>query len=248
LDAQEIVKTAEQIHCRIKERFPASSLAQLAAELVGVAQATTARAAWVARPHRWLRTAIGMFLLALCALLVSGLLHYDPHARFGENLSDVLQGLDAGINEVVFLSVAVVFLFSLEGRVKRARALSALHELRSLAHLIDMYQLTKDPERIVGPPVNTASSPERPLSPFELVRYLDYCSEMLAIVSKIAAIYAEHFRDPVALAAVDAVEDLAAGLSRKIWQKLMIVAIYEGRRVVPSEDELPAGEGRAAGG
>jgi hypothetical protein len=56
-----------------------------------------------------------------------------------------------------------------------------------------------------------------------LGRYLDYCSEMLSLVGKLAALYVQKFDDPVALAAVNEVEDLTTGLSRKIWQKIMII-------------------------
>jgi hypothetical protein len=107
--------------------------------------------------------------------------------------------------------------------VKRRRALAVLHELRSLAHIVDMHQLTKDPDRADGRGADTASSPKRPLTRFELTRYLDYCSEMLSLISKIGALYVQGSYDPVVLAAVDQVEDLASGLSRKIWQKIMIL-------------------------
>ena len=61
------------------------------------------------------------------------------------------------------------------------------------------------------------------MSRFELSRYLDYCSEMLSLTGKVAALYIQDFDDEVALAAVNEVEDLTTGLSRKIWQKLMIL-------------------------
>jgi hypothetical protein len=61
------------------------------------------------------------------------------------------------------------------------------------------------------------------MTPFELNRYLDYCSDALALISKIAALYAQSFQDPVLLDAVDDVEDLTAGFSRKIWQKITIL-------------------------
>jgi hypothetical protein len=61
------------------------------------------------------------------------------------------------------------------------------------------------------------------MTPFELNRYLDYCSDALALISKIAALYAQSFNDPVLLDAVDDVEDLTAGFSRKIWQKITIL-------------------------
>jgi hypothetical protein len=61
------------------------------------------------------------------------------------------------------------------------------------------------------------------MTPFELNRYLDYCSDAMALISKIAALYVQGFQDPVLLDAVDDVEDLTAGFSRKIWQKITIL-------------------------
>jgi hypothetical protein len=52
---------------------------------------------------------------------------------------------------------------------------------------------------------------------------LDCCSEALALISKIAALYLQGFQDPVLVDAVDNVEDLTAGFSRKIWQKITIL-------------------------
>ena len=83
--------------------------------------------------------------------------------------------------------------------------------------------LTKDPDRLGNGGVDTPSSPERPLGRFELGRYLDYCSEMLALLGKIAALYAQGTNDPVALSAVDQIEDLTSSLAQKIWQKIVIL-------------------------
>ena len=58
---------------------------------------------------------------------------------------------------------------------------------------------------------------------FLLVRYLNYCSEMLSLIGKVAALYLQAFQDGVVLDAVDDIEDLTTGLCRKIWQKLMIL-------------------------
>lgn len=62
------------------------------------------------------------------------------------------------------------------------------------------------------------------MSDFELSRYLDYCSELLSLTGKVAALYVQDFQDPVVLAAVNEIEELTTGLSRKIWQKLMVLA------------------------
>ena len=69
----------------------------------------------------------------------------------------------------------------------------------------------------------TPSSPRRTLTPLELARYLDYCSEMMSLTGKVAALYAQHFRDEVVLGAVNEIESLSTGISRKIWQKIMIL-------------------------
>jgi hypothetical protein len=58
---------------------------------------------------------------------------------------------------------------------------------------------------------------------FELQRYLDYCSEATAIISKVAALYAQSLEDDVVIRAVNEIEVLCTGLSRKIWQKLIIL-------------------------
>ena len=91
-----------------------------------------------------------------------------------------------------------------------------------------MHQLTKHPERVAGGGPDTPSSPKRQLTPFELTRYLDYCSEMLALLSKLAALRTQNFSDPVTLEAVNDVENLTQGLARTIWQKIMILDRVHG--------------------
>jgi hypothetical protein len=46
---------------------------------------------------------------------------------------------------------------------------------------------------------------------------------MLSLTGKIAALYVKNFDAPVSVAAVGEVEQLSSGLSRKIWQKIMIL-------------------------
>src|SRR5258707_503135 len=84
--------------------------------------------------------------------------------------------------------------------------------VRSFAHVVDMHQLTKDPTVVLGTP--TASSPVRRMSEFELSRYLDYCAEMLALIAKLAALYAARMQDPAVITAVNEVEELTSDLGR----------------------------------
>jgi hypothetical protein len=127
------------------------------------------------------------------------------------------------MNIVVLLGAALFFLTSLEIRLKRNRALRDLHAFRSLAHVVDMHQLTKDPSAVGEQGPATASSPPRDMSKFELTRYLDYCSEMLSLINKLAAIYPQNLPDAVVIEAVNDIEALTTSLSSKIWQKITIL-------------------------
>jgi hypothetical protein len=51
------------------------------------------------------------------------------------------------VNDLVFAAIAVVFLWAFPERLERRDLLRLLHRLRSLAHVIDMHQLSKDPSR-----------------------------------------------------------------------------------------------------
>src|SRR5262249_6153933 len=112
------------------------------------------------------------------------------------------------------------------------RSLRDLHVFRSIAHVIDMHQLTKDPSIALASEHATASSPQRTMTPFELTRYLDYCGEMLSLTSKLAAVYAQNLPDPVVVDAVYDIESLTTNLSQKIWQKITLVDSSEGRSVL----------------
>ena len=61
------------------------------------------------------------------------------------------------------------------------------------------------------------------MSPPELGRYLDYCSELLSVTSKLAALLVQYFNDEVLLGAVNEIEALTTGLSGKIWQKIRLL-------------------------
>jgi hypothetical protein len=226
LNGAQIVATLERLGKRISERFPDSGLNRVSQELLLVARESGERIQRLCRPWWSIRIGIVVIILVMSALVVLTTLSVRISMRV-ENIADLLQGLDAGVNEIILLSVALFFLASMEGRFKRRETLRALHQLRSIAHVIDMHQLTKDPEAILSPKMATASSPQRTLTRFELSRYLDYCSELLSLTSKLAALYVQYVRDPVVLNAVNDVETLADGLSQKIWQKILVLDAAE---------------------
>ncbi len=222
LEADRIIETCSVLKKRVEERFPDKGLAKVAEKLDAVARQASERADEIGRPHWPLR-----ILAVVVVALVLGLMGF----AFGQvdlkfkirDFAELVTVLEAAINDVILIGAALFFIFSAESRIKRHRALEALRELRSIAHVIDMHQLTKDPESNQHKENATASSPKRVLSEYELSRYLDYCSEMLSLISKIAALYGQKSDDSVALASVDQIESLTTGLSRKIWQKIMIL-------------------------
>ncbi|HEY4415822.1 MAG TPA: hypothetical protein VGO57_09035 [Verrucomicrobiae bacterium] len=218
LDASLIVQTCRTTQAHITERFANSGLSKVAGEILSVSEQAAGLADWLAKPHLPLRTLAGIGIASIVMIVASVALHVHVQMSVS-SIGEFLQGLDAAINEVVFIGAAAFFFITLETRSKRRRALKAIHELRALAHIIDMHQLTKDPERISEAPATAA---RRPQNPAELIRYLDYCSDLLALLSKISALYVQNFNDSVTLAAVNEIENLTNGLSRKIWQKIMI--------------------------
>jgi hypothetical protein len=222
LDPDKIIATLGRLRNRIRERFPQAGLSGVADELVTIAQDVVVRSTWIAKPNLSLRIASGLLVVLLACVLFQVGLTLKVSVQV-DRISELLQAVDAGMNTIVLIGAAIFFLFTLEARLKRQRALKVIHELRVLAHIIDMHQLDKDPERLANPQLDTASSPKRRMTPFEMSRYLDYCSEMLSLIGKLAALHVQRFDDPVVLNAVDEVENLTTGLSGKIWQKITLI-------------------------
>lgn len=227
LSADHIIATLEKLHARIVARFPDAGLGRVCAELIEAGRVSVVEAAALARPDYVWRGAAGALIAAGLIAQVAALrfLHLE---RISGTAPELLQGLEAAVSLLILFGSAVWFVLTLEERIKRQRVLDALHRLRSLAHVIDMHQLTKDPT-IVLDAQKTPASPERTMSHFQLTRYLDYCSEMLALIGKLSALYAERMRDGVVIEAVNDMEALTTGLGRKIWQKITLIGVLEDR-------------------
>jgi hypothetical protein len=230
LDAGRIIKTVEHLQQRIEARFPGSGLAQVCAGLAQTARATSERARKLARPYYGLRLLVVAVVVAAIGaqIYVAELIDWGDVIRKSDPVG-VTQALDAAVNLLVLAFGAIWFLMTAEIRLKRRRVLRWLHELRSTAHVIDMHQLTKDPSIELGLATVTPVSPKRQMKDFELSRYLDYCSEMLAIIAKLAALYAGEIEDPGVISAVNEVEGLTTDLGRKIWQKIILISNLEDR-------------------
>lgn len=222
LDPVRILETLERLRDRIDARFPNYGIGRVCRELIDTARFTTEKAARLAAPNWPLRAAVGLIIVAgvWAQFEAAELLHLeDVETNIG-----LLQSLEAAVNLLILFGGAAWFLMTLEERFKRQRALDALHQLRSMAHVIDMHQLTKDPTALLQ-----ERAPPRQMTKFELTRYLDYCAEMLSLIGKLAALYADRMRDPVVIEAVTEIENLTTGLARKIWQKITLIGEIEER-------------------
>jgi hypothetical protein len=222
LDPQKIIQTLETLEKRISERFPDSGLRKVCMQVLETVNKSTANIEWISRPNIPIRVASVLIILIGLAGLIYSLTLLDLKIS-DTTLTTVVTVSEALFNDLILIGAAIFFLITFETRLKRQRAMNALNELRVIVHIIDMHQLTKDPNLVESPHSPTVSSPKRTLSKFELQRYLDYCSEATAIISKVAALYAQSLNDPIVISAVNEIEDLSTGLSRKIWQKLMIL-------------------------
>jgi hypothetical protein len=213
LDEAQILRTIEDLRSRIGARFPQANLLRVSEQFLEVSKRVVATEYYLRKPIWALRIVAGTAVGALTLLLLL-VASFTLRAPAEMSISDVVQTIEAAVNDVVFFGIAVFFLLRIESRVKRRRALEMLHELRSLTHIVDMHQLTKDPALLTS---------EGQMSPAELGRYLDFCSDMLSLIAKVAALMVQHFNDDVVLAAVNEIEGLTTGLSGKVWQKITIL-------------------------
>ncbi len=217
--------TVRRLEERIAARFPERGLRRVAAELVELTADVGRDAAGIQGRVRTVRTLSRLgAALVLAATVIAVVL--AANTAVDEGAGDGLDWLflvESSINDLAFAAIALYFLYSVPERVQRGHTLKLLHRLRSLAHIIDMHQLTKDPERLNPGFQQTAVSPDPGLDRAQLEHYLDYCSELLSLVGKTAALCAEESRDSIVLETVSRIEALTSGMSRKIWQKISVL-------------------------
>ncbi|MFE3998823.1 hypothetical protein ACFX43_08505 [Nocardioides sp. YIM B13467] len=225
LESEMVLTTVETLHGRIAARFPDRGLVKVAEELAGLIRESSGVGDRLRQRLVWTRAVSRVLILAVFALTLAAIIWGLATAFGDETLTGVqwLPLMESTVNDLIFAAVAVFFLYTIPERLLRSRALKLLHRLRSLAHIIDMHQLTKDPERLRTGFTPTPASVRLTLDADELIHYLEYCSELLSLVGKTAALCAEDSQDNVVLDTVSTVEGLTVDLSRKIWQKIQVV-------------------------
>jgi len=223
LDPRKLIDTSSKVVRQIDETFPGSGLASVAHSFKTLAQESISRAVDLKKPI-W-RTRIISSLLILAVLVWTVIVPFTLNLNQEvSNWAEFMEGTDAALHLIVILGGGLFFIASWEIRKKRHAALDALSELRSLAHIIDMHQITKDPGLEHITPLPDGVEDTRTVrSDAQLALYLDFSSDMLSIVGKLASLYAENLHDRTVLDAVNEIESLTNGLCGKLWQKIMII-------------------------
>lgn len=224
VDRQKVHGTIQALSMRIEDRFPESGLGRVCKALLEISEDTLQTIEWIEKPNYWARGFFYAFMSLVLIALIASISRLEINLK-SIAISDFIQLIEAATSEIVLLSAGIFFLYSYERRAKRNKIISSINQLRAITHLIDMHQLTKDPYiyQNLEQHKNTAYSPKREMTPFELNRYLDYCSEMLSLTSKLGFLYVQGFEDEVCISLVNDLENLSVSLSRKIWQKIMLL-------------------------
>lgn len=226
LQAEAVAETVRRLRSRIAERFPERNLVRVADELLELVGRVRDDASVVRRRVRTARL-VSRVLITAIAIGTAVALWLAVDAARGDAGPDGLDWLpliETTINDLVFAAIAVFFLYTFPERLLRGDLLKLLHRLRSLAHIVDMHQFSKDPERLRPGFRPTEASTDEHLDRDQMERYLNYCSELLGLVGKAAALCAEESRDSVVLETVRSIEELTLGMSRKIWQKISVLS------------------------
>ncbi len=221
LNATEVEKTIKQLSIRILERFPDSGLGKTCQDFLHFTQKNKDIITWIEKPNLIIRITVGLVVLLFLVSLIYSITLID--FTMTNSLIELTTVLESLLNNIIFIGAGIFFLYTLETRWKRGRAIQLLNGIRGFVHVVDMHQLTKDPQLSTKHLQPTEHSPERELSPFELQRYLDYCSEFFSLIGKVAALYSQSIPDEIVIQSSSEIESLCSNMSNKVWQKLSIL-------------------------
>ncbi|MDP9279478.1 MAG: hypothetical protein M3P00_08655 [Gemmatimonadota bacterium] len=221
LDESKIIDTLTALRDRIEKQFPDSGLGRVADELIAVGAEVADCADYLNSPNWPIRILAALLIAGM--ILVLYLASPPLDLPTGAHKFSGVQSIAAVLNIVAVVGVAVLFLLRLETNLKRRRAHGVIHELRSLAHVVDMHQLSKDPAGRRSPEPEIVTSPKGAMSQESLGRYLDYCTDLLSLTGKLSALLVQRFKDEAVLGEVNEIEALTSALSGRIWQKIQLL-------------------------
>jgi hypothetical protein len=169
LDPEKIIHTASRLEQRIAERFPERGLVQVAREVVTLGRTVADQVKVLSPPIWWLRVLIGLIVLLGAGVFV-WVGSVIPLKQVGRDAVSSVQSIEAVINTLLLAILGLVTLVQLEARFKRQKVARGLHALRSVIHVIDMHQLTKDPVTLEAAYQPTPNSPPRDMDAVAMPR------------------------------------------------------------------------------
>lgn len=212
LSAGQVRATVIALRERIAARFPDHHLIrvadQLAAMVEQVGQHTQDKHLRVARATLAARTvAAAALLLAVCVLVLA--LSEVLTQRPGD-VATWIPLVESVINTMVFIAIAFLFLWAFPERRERKGLLALLHQLRSVAHVLDLHHLELEQDRA--------------MPPAQLYAYLGFCTELFSLIATCGALCAERSSDSTVLQTVSDVETLTTQLSGTVFAKMELLA------------------------
>ncbi|MCP5103158.1 MAG: hypothetical protein GY950_07260, partial [bacterium] len=160
LDETKLIETIAVLKRRIEERFEDSGLIGVSEHLLALAKETGETVTRIQRPITWLRVIVAT-ILVIVPLAFIWILKSFPPGQDETTITEAIQVIEAGSNVIILIGAAILFLVSIETRSKRRKVISAVNKLRAVAHVIDAFQLKKDPNIYGDEREDTANSPVR---------------------------------------------------------------------------------------
>ena len=225
LDPDKLCNAIQKLQRLVKKRFPKSTFYKTTMKLSEVAEKAKAVAkdfGGVKRAIWW--TVIIIAPIALLFLMSSLLLIYLPieSKSTQTGLLDYSETIGLFVDWII-LSVLGSLAIRKKYRLNRRKpAMQTLHQLRSIAHLIDLTQHNKNYQTVKDKTLPL----EKRMSAEDCIRYLNYSSQALSLTGKVAAIMIEDYNDSGVIAAVCELDTICNGISVKIWQKIETLQQY----------------------
>ena len=167
-------------------------------------------------------TAIGLGLLGLWYLVD----HIHARWEFG-TITELFRGHRRGLQSPGHPRRGPLVLDHARGPAKRKRALGSIEELREFIHVIDLTQLYYTPELYKPDEANSQNA-----WGFDYT-YLLFCTQMIGVISNLAALYTRGAAGDSVLRAASDVEMLTNAVTTKLLSKVEIV-----RRVIGIEIKI----------
>ena len=218
LTPTKVIKTSESLSGEIIERYPDSEIADLSLNLIKIAKNTEEKINDATKPIYWLRFASAIAICLIVAAPIFTIQITEAKWEF-ETITDLFEAADAGVNMVILLVGTLWFLFNIEARQWRKKALSALTEIREFIHVIDVMQLYFSPSL-----KEEETSLTRGGQAVDL-RYLFLCSRMVGVLSNVAVLFTQGESDEAVWRAVSEIESLANAVALKLTNKIEVLPL-----------------------